>query len=132
MSAGGGVKKGGAVGGDKRVNGGIQAVHHSRIGGDQGAQGRAVDAAVRVHRLREKRGDGKRGGLAGGIEAMHGGIGIPDRDAFVSEHRGSGGFAHADGAGKAKAKGHAERTAWRVASSTSGRWPNQRSKPGAA
>ena len=44
----------------------------------------------------EKRGDGGKGGSAGGVEAVDSGVSIPDRQAFGGEHGGGGGFAHAD------------------------------------
>ena len=117
---------------DKRVDSGIQAVEDSRVGLDQRAQGGAIDAAVGVNGRGEKCANGKRGGLAGLVKPVNGGVSVPDRKAFVGKHLCRGRFAHADGAGEAEDERHAERTALRVASSTSGLVPNQRSKPGAA
>ena len=74
--------------------------------------------------------DGSR--LARLVKPVDGGIGVPDGDARLRKHRCGGGFPHADRPGQAQPEGHACSTALRVASSTSGRMPNQRSKPGAA
>ncbi len=65
---------------------------------------------------------------------MHGGVGVPDRHPGLGEEAGGRGLAHADRAGEAEPigpRGHAS-TAARSAASTSGRRPNQRSKPGTA
>jgi len=64
-----------------------------------------------------------------GIKTMHGGIRVPDRAPSLGEHPRGGGFAHSDGPGQTKPKSH-RKTAARVAVSTSGRMPNQRSNPG--
>ena len=71
-------------------------------------------------------------GTAGGVEPVHRGVGVPDRHAGLGEEGGGGRLAHADRAGEAEPVGPPSRQAPRrgSASSTSGRTPNQRSKPG--
>ena len=94
---------------------------------------RSRSTAPAGDRLRREVGDGGGAGAAGGVEPVHRRVGVPDRDAGLGEEPGGGGLAHADGAGQAEAVGpaHGASTAARSASSTSGRTPNQRSKPGA-
>ena len=97
------------------------------------AQPLAVDAAGR-HRRRHQIGERLGAAAARSVEPMHGGVGVPDRHAGRGEEAGGGGLAHADRAGEAEPigpRGHAS-TAARSAASTSGRRPNQRSKPGTA
>ena len=111
---------------------GLDPGQRAGIGGDPVLQCGPVDAAL-PQRGRAKRGQRCNRRTAWRIKPMHGCIGIPDGNAFVAEQGGGCRFAHANGSGQAKAeRAHALRTAARVASSTSGRWPNQRSNPGAA
>ena len=121
-----------AVCGDEGMDGGVQAVKDGGVGLDQRAKGGAIDAAVLVDGGGEELADGKCRRLTGLVETVDGRVGIPDGEAFLGEHLCRGGLAHADGAGEAEDECHAASTALRVASSTSGRMPNQRSKPGAA
>src|SRR6056297_54962 len=65
------------------------------------------------------------------IQPMHSGIGIPYSASFIGKHPGGGGFAHPDRSRETQTKCHRNAAA-RVALSTTGRTPNQRSKPGMA
>ena len=122
-----------AVGGDERVDARLDAGEEARVGDDRVAQAVAVDGTA-DDRLRGEVGDGGGTGAALGVEPVHRGVGVPDRHAGLGEEPGGGGLAHADRAGQAETVGpaHGASTAARSASSTSGRTPNQRSKPGAA
>jgi hypothetical protein len=120
--------EGGAVGGDERVHQGLDPVEEARVGRDSGAQSGAVDAAL-GHRIRGDAGERRRAGLTR-VEAVHRGVGVPDRHAGLLEQRRGRRLAHADRAGQAEAVGHGASTAARRLASTSGLRPNQRSKPG--
>ncbi len=125
-------EEGGPVGRDRRMDQRLEPGQGRGVGRDPVAERAAVHRAA----LERGRAEGRHRAhqrASGRVEPMDGGIGIPDRHAFLGEEGGRGGLAHADRAGQAEAEGpHVASTAARVSSSTSGRTPNQRSKPGAA
>ena len=119
----------GAVGRDQRMHDPFKGLKSIGTVGQHKAQGGAVDAAILQH-ARKGRSDGRDRIPARRVKPMHRRIRVPDRMAKIAKHLRCGRFAHADAAGQAQPKAHA-RTARRRSSSTSGRWPNQRSNPGA-
>ena len=123
----------GAVSSNEWVNHSVYLAQGLGVAGKPRLQGCAVNRPLLESRWAYG-GDGANRCTAFGIKPMHCSVCIPNRDALGGKHGGCGGFSHADRACQAKAKraAHIPSTAARVLSSTWGRWPNQRSKPGAA
>src|SRR6056297_1110646 len=111
----------------------LDAAQGVRFACDPELQPFAANVPV-YHGVAAKRADLRHGCASLGVEPVHCIVGVPDRHALVSEHLRRRTLSHTDGARQADDKGscHADRIVCLRPSSTSGRTPNQRSKPGTA
>jgi hypothetical protein len=82
-------EKGRAVGGDEGMDARLDLRQQAGIAEDCGAEAVAVHAALHDGLGSEGR-EGVRAGAAGGVEAAHGGVGVPDGDADLGEEGGGG------------------------------------------
>jgi len=108
---------------------GLQPPKRGRIAEHLGTQSGAIDRP-RHHASGKGRPDCRHRRAAPSQQPMNGGVGVMNRQAPAPQHAGGGAFALANRAGQTQDL-HAS-TKSRRASSTSGRRPNQASKPGTA
>ena len=119
---------------DERVEDRLEPSKGRPIGKHAATQPAAIDAARFGTDIGKGRGDGPGRGTVWFEEPMHHPIGIEQRQAKCTEHRGGGAFAHSDRTGQPKhdhcCRTRVARTTARSSGLTRTGVPNQASKPG--